>query len=260
MAVTLKRRSQARPSPDSMTLIEHLAELRRRLIIVLAAVAAGAIVVYILYPQILRFFLHPYCIEAHLKGSHCALTVFSPLAGFAVRLNTTAYGALGLALPVIVFELWRFVTPGLKANEKKYAVPFTVATVALFGLGCYIAWLTFPHALGFLNAVSGPNIHRLFTPSAYLSLILALMAIFGLTFEFPVVLVGLELARVVSPQRLARWRKWAIVLIVVFAGVITPSSDPFSMLALAIPMIVFYEGSIQIGKLINRRRERVAAA
>ena len=156
--------------------------------------------------------------------------------------------------------MWRFVTPGLKANEKKYAVPFTVATVVLFGLGCYIAWLTFPHALGFLHAVSGPNIKDLFTPSKYLTLILALMAIFGLTFEFPVVLVGLELARVVSPQKLSHWRKWAIVLIVVFAGVITPSSDPFSMLALAFPMIVFYEASIQAGRLINHRRERVAAA
>ncbi len=260
MAITLKRRTGAGQSPDSMTLVEHLAELRRRLIIVLAAVAAGAIVVYILYPQILRFFLHPYCIEAHLKGTNCALWVFGPLDAFAIRLNMTAYGALALALPVIVFELWRFVTPGLKANEKKYALPFTGATVALFGLGCYIAWITFPHALGFLHAVGGSNIHDLFTPSKYLTLILALMAIFGVTFEFPVLLVGLELAHVLTPQRLAHWRKWAIVLIVVFAGVITPSSDPFSMLALAIPMVVFYEASIQIGKLINRRRERAAAA
>lgn len=241
-----------------MTLIEHLAELRRRLIIVLVAVTAGAIVVYILYPQILRFFLHPYCVEAHLKGTNCALTVFGPLDAFAIRLNITAYGALALALPVIVFQLWRFVTPGLKANEKKYALPFTTAMAALFGLGCYIAWLTYPHALGFLHAVGGPNINDLFTPSKYLTLILALMAIFGVTFEFPVLLVGLELAHVVTPQRLAHWRKWAIVLIVVFAGVITPSSDPFSMLALAIPMIVFYEASIQIGRIINRGRERVA--
>ena len=260
MTMTLKRRDRSRPSPEAMTLIEHLAELRRRLIIVLVAVSAGAVVVYIFYPQILRFFLHPYCIQAHRTGSNCALTVFGPLDGFAIRLNVTAYGALAIALPVIVFELWRFVTPGLKANEKKYAVPFTVATVVLFGLGCYIAWLTFPHALGFLHAVSGPNIKDLFTPSKYLTLILALMAIFGLTFEFPVVLVGLELARVVSPQKLSHWRKWAIVLIVVFAGVITPSSDPFSMLALAFPMIVFYEASIQAGRLINHRRERVAAA
>lgn len=260
MAITLKRRNRARPSPDSMTLIEHLAELRRRLIIVLAAVAAGAIAVYILYPQILRFFLHPYCVQAHKVGSNCVLTVFGPLDAFAIRLNVTAYGALVVALPVVIFELWRFVTPGLKASEKKYAVPFTLATVVLFALGAYVAWLTFPHALGFLHAVGGPNIHDLFTPSKYLTLILALMAIFGITFEFPIVLVGLELAGVLTPERLAHWRKWAIVLIVVFAGVITPSSDPFSMLALALPMIVFYEASIQIGKLVSRRRKRVAAA
>lgn len=242
-----------------MTLIEHLAELRRRLIIVLAGFAAGAIAVYLLYPQILRFFLHPYCVETHKVGSHCALTVFGPLDAFAVRLNVTAYGAVVLALPVIVFELWRFVTPGLRANEKKYAIPFALGTAVLFGLGAYIAWLTFPHALGFLHAVGGPNINDLFTPSKYLTLILALMAIFGVTFEFPIVLIGLELAGVVTPERLSHWRRWAIILIVVFAGVITPSSDPFSMLALAIPMLVFYEASIQVGKLIKRRRERVAA-
>ncbi|MGA8297363.1 MAG: twin-arginine translocase subunit TatC, partial [Acidimicrobiales bacterium] len=198
--------------------------------------------------------------EAHKTGPQCVLTVFGPLDAFGVRLNLTAYGGVVLALPVILFELWRFVTPGLKANEKRYAVPFALASAGLFALGAYIAWLTFPHALGFLHAVGGPNINDLFTPSKYLTLILALMAIFGVTFEFPVVLIGLEAARVLTPQRLSRWRRGAIILIVIFAGVVTPSSDPFSMLAMAVPMLFFYETSIQIGKVMYRRQERAAAA
>jgi sec-independent protein translocase protein TatC len=235
-----------------MTLVEHLAELRRRMIVCVIVVCIMIIVAYVFYPQILTFFKHPYCEELH--GKACLLNVFGPLDAFAIRLNVSAYGGIVLGSPVIFFELWRFVTPGLKAKEKRFAVPFALATTFLFLLGAYVAWLTFPHALGFLHAAGGPGIQDLFTPSKYLTLILALMAIFGLTFEFPVVLVALELARVVSPQKLAHWRRIAIVTIVIVAAVITPSSDPFSMLAMALPMLLFYEASIVIGKVIQKRR------
>jgi sec-independent protein translocase protein TatC len=260
VATALRRRGKPRAAPESMTLSEHLGELRRRLIVAVIGFVVAAVVVYVLYPEILRFLIHPLCVQTHKPTSRCNLTVFGPLDAFAVRLNVTAYGGLVLAGPVIFFELWRFVTPGLKANEKKYAVPFAVTTAGLFVLGAFIAWLTFPHALAFLHAVGGPNINDLFTPSKYLGLILALMAIFGVTFEFPAVLVGLELAKVLTPQRLSRWRRPAIVLIVVFAAVVTPSSDPFSMLAMAVPMLAFYEGSILIGRLIVRRRAAAPTA
>lgn len=237
-----------------MTLFEHLAELRRRLIVCIIVVCVMVIVAYIFYPYILNFFKHPYC--ESLRGQRCELNVFGPLDAFAIRLNISAYGGIVLASPVILFQLWRFVTPGLKAREKRYAIPFVVATVGLFLLGSYVAWLTFPHALGFLHAAGGPGIQDLFTPSKYLGLILALMAIFGITFEFPVILVSLELARVLTPQKLSHWRRIAIVVIVIVAAVITPSSDPFSMFAMAIPMLVFYEASIAIGKIIQKRRAR----
>ena len=252
MATILRRRGGPRPSPDSMTLVEHLGELRRRLVVCIAAFVAAAVATYVLYSRLLSFFEHPYCVSLHTHGARCALYVTGPLDGFAIRLNFTAYGGLVLASPVILFQLWRFVTPGLRANEKRYAVPFVVATVSLFCAGAFVAWLTFPHALSFLHVVTGPGIQQLFTPQKYLSLILALMAIFGLTFEFPVVLIGLELAGVVTPARLAKWRRPAIVLIVIVSAVITPSSDPFSMLAMAVPMLVFYELSIGIGKLLKR--------
>jgi sec-independent protein translocase protein TatC len=243
-----------------MPLTAHLGELRQRLIVSFIAFILAAVVAYVFYDEILRFFLHPYCVQAHLKNKYCVLTVFGPLDAFMVRLNVTAYGGLVLASPVIVFEIWRFVTPGLKANEKRYAVPFALSTVVLFLSGAFVAWLTFPHALGFLHAVGGSNINDLFTPSKYLGLIIALMVIFGATFEFPVVLVGLELAGVLKPAQLARWRRPAIVIIVIFAGVVTPSSDPFSMLAMAVPMLLFYEASIHVGKLLLTRRRRRAAA
>jgi sec-independent protein translocase protein TatC len=109
--------------------------------------------------------------------------------------------------------------------------------------------------LRFLNAIGGPTLKDIYNPNSYLGLIVALMFVFGITFEFPVVLVSLELAGVLSPKRLSSWRRWAIVLITVVAGTITPSSDPFSMMALALPLYFFYEVSIVLGKLLKRDRE-----
>jgi sec-independent protein translocase protein TatC len=232
-----------------MTLGEHLSELRRRLIVSGVAFLAALVVAYVLYPRILTLFERPYC---EIQPHHCALYVTGPLDAFGIRLDIAGYGGLVLASPVILFELWRFVTPGLKANEKRYAIPFAASALALFLAGAFVAWLTFPHALTFLHAVGGPGIEDIFTAHRYLSLILALMGIFGLTFEFPVVLVALELAGVLTPGRLVRWRRAAIVLIVIFAAVVTPSSDPFSMLAMAVPMVVFYEASILVGRLLRR--------
>ncbi|MGA2803080.1 MAG: twin-arginine translocase subunit TatC [Acidimicrobiales bacterium] len=248
------RREHPRPSPDAMTLGEHLGELRRRLIICIVAVAAGAVVTYVLYDQILAVLQSPYCQAVTHTGRRCQFYVTQPLQGFALRLNVSAYGGLLIALPITLYQLWQFVTPGLKANEKKYALPFTFATAGLFALGSYVAYLTFPHAMRFLLDVSGPSktIVAIMSPNSYVQLILLLMVAFGVTFEFPVVLVALEIAGVLTPAKLSKWRRWAIIGMVLFAAVVTPSSDPFSMLALAIPLLLFYEASIVVGKLLGK--------
>jgi sec-independent protein translocase protein TatC len=251
MAIGLPKRKPKHPKPDSMTLVEHLTELRRRLVVSILAVAAGGVVAFSLYNHILAFFVHPYCATV---GPHhpCKLYVTGPLDGFSIRLKIAAYGGLFLASPIVLYQLWRFVTPGLNPNEKRYAVPFVTASIILFAGGAGVAFLTFPHALSFLTAVGGPTLEQIYSPANYLSLIILLMVAFGVAFEFPVLLVFLELAGVLSPAQLSRWRRRAIVILFAVAAVITPSSDPFSMLALAIPMCLFYEASILIGKLLKR--------
>ena len=250
------RRENPRPTPDAMTLGEHLGELRRRLIICICAIAVGAIVTYVLYDQILAVLQAPYCqaVTHTSSAGRCAFYVTQPLQGFALRLNVSAYGGLLIALPVTLYQLWRFVTPGLKANEKKYALPFTFATAGLFALGAFVAYLTFPHAMRFLLDVSGPSktIVAILSPNSYVQLILLLMVAFGVTFEFPVLLVALEMAGVLTPAKLSKWRRWAIIGMVLFAAIVTPSSDPFSMLALALPLLLFYEASIIIGKMLRK--------
>ncbi len=170
----------------------------------------------------------------------------------SLRVTVAAYAGAFLATPVLLWQLWRFVTPGLRPREKKYAIPFIAASIALFALGCLVAFWTFPHALAWLGSIGGPSLTQILDPTKYLRLIVVLMVAFGLTFEFPVLLVSLEVAGVVTPKRLSSWRRWAIVLIVVVAGVVTPSSDPFSMLAMAVPLYVFYELSILVGWVIRR--------
>jgi sec-independent protein translocase protein TatC len=250
MAMTLRRK--AKLSPDAMTLGEHLAELRRRLIISVTAFAIAAIVVFIVYSHVLHFLQAPYC-KIVPKGD-CTLYVTGPLDPLSLRVHLASYGGLVLAGPVILWQFWRFVTPGLKRNEKRYIIPFIAASIILFCAGAVLAYYTFPHALKFLNAIGGPTLKDIYNPNSYIGLIVALMFVFGITFEFPVVLVSLELAGVLSPKRLSSWRRWAIVLITIVAAVITPSGDPFSMLALAVPLYFFYEVSIVLGKILRRDR------
>ncbi len=231
-----------------MTLVEHLRELRRRLIISAVAIALGAVIAFALYNQILRLLIAPYRDVTHRRS----LLITDPLEGFTTRLKIAAYGGMFLASPVVLWELWRFITPGLHKREKRYAVPFIVSSVFLFLLGAVVAMITFRPALRFLVGVGGSNLTTFFTPSKYLSLIVLMIVAFGIAFEFPIVLVFLELAGVLPSARLRKWRRPAIVVIVAVAAIITPSQDPYSLFAMAIPMYVFYEASIIIGRVLKK--------
>lgn len=252
--VKLSKKTKDTSTPDQMTLIEHLAELRKRLAISLFAVLIGSIFAYIGYNHILNFFLSPYC--SLVGKNHCTLYVTGPLDGFALRIKVSIYGGALLALPVMLWELWRFITPGLHKKEKRYAIPFVVFSLLLFGFGAYVALLTFPHALRFLSGAAGPHLTQIYSPSSYLNLILLLMVAFGVAFEFPVLLVSLEIAGIVTPKRLSDFRRWAIVIIFAVDAVFIPSSDPFSLFAMAIPMVLFYEIAIIVGRLLLRSRQK----
>jgi sec-independent protein translocase protein TatC len=250
-----------------MTLAQHLGELRYRVIISLGAFLTMAIVAVIAYEPILHLLLRPLCGVDAVSGRHvtrassalvgrdgrsCNLYVTSPLDGLSLRIKVALFGGLVLSSPMVLFQTWRFVTPGLKAQERRYVVPFVAAAFVLFLAGALTAFVTLPHALGFLQSVGGPNLEAIYDPIPYLGLIILMMTLFGLTFQFPVVLVSLELARVVTPAMLLRSWRWAVIAITVVAAVATPSSDPFSMLALAVPLVAFYFISIGIGKLCGR--------
>ena len=231
-----------------MPLVAHLSELRRRLIISVVALVVGAIVGFVLYNRILSILLRPY---TEVTGK-TDFVFFDPLEAFATRLKVAAWSGAFLASPVVLWQLWRFITPGLHKKEKRYAIPFIVASILLFTLGAFVALYTFESALRFLVGVGGENLPPLFSASKFLSLVILMIIAFGIAFEFPVLLVFLELAGVVTSRTLRKWRRPAIVVIVAVAAVITPSQDPYSLFAMVAPMYLFYEGSILIGRLLKK--------
>ncbi len=256
-------KGEARPvlnSPDDrMTLRDHLAELRTRIVRAMLAVVVGVILIMAFYEQVLDFLVQPYENLCERKGpTFCSgsLSTLSALDGFSTRISISLYGGLFLAFPVILWQVWRFVVPGLHAKEKKYAIPFIASTITLFLLGAFIAYQTLGLALEFLISWSGEDVNQLFEIEKYISLVGLMMAAYGIGFEFPVLLVFLQIVGVLSPQTLLKGWRYAVMVIFVIAAVITPSGDPISMLALAIPMTIFYLISVLIGLLMQKRKRK----
>ena len=239
-----------------MSVWDHLGELRTRLIWSLLAIAVGAVIVIAAWGPVSDFFLNPYCdvLADRRPDSECSLFIRDPIEGFRTRLKVGFVGGVALAMPVVLWQLWRFITPALLPRERKWAVPFVVAAFTLFVAGVALGYWTFPRALDFFIGIGGDNIDPLFGPSEYFSLITFLMLSFGLGFEFPIILIFLQLAGIVQPAALARVRRFAIVGIVSLAAIITPTGDPITLAALSIPLYVFYEAALIIGRILTRHR------
>jgi sec-independent protein translocase protein TatC len=251
-----RRRSEGERT-GTMTVMEHLEELRHRIIVSLIAVGVCAVAAWFLYEPVKELLREPFCtyVTDHPEArppAGCALVFNSPIDAFIVKLKMVGFIALGLALPVLMYQLWAFIVPGLTAREKKWSIPFVVSSTLLFVLGALFAYVTLPKALNFLLGFAGPGVVPLITFDRYMGFVVLVTLAFGVSFLFPVVLVFLEMVGVLSAERLNSWRRWAILGIAVFAAVITPSSDPYTMLAMMIPMYLFYEASIIIGRILKR--------
>lgn len=242
-----------------MTLVEHLSELRKRLIISVIAIAVCAVIVFIFYDRVLHFLAGPY--EQVTRGNKacggdaqhgCDLIVTDPLAPFLVRLKIAGYGGIALSVPILMWEVWRFIVPALHKRERRYGIAFVISAVFLFLLGCVVAWFTVEKALDFLLGIGGPQIQPLIVADKYLTLMTLMILAFGVAFEFPLLLIFLMLVGVLSTRQLRHARRWAAVGITTFAAVITPSQDPFSLLFMAVPMYLFYEAAILIGRVMKR--------
>src|SRR4249919_311861 len=257
MRVIPRRKRSEERRTGTMTIVEHLEELRHRIIVCLYAVAACAVIGWFLFPPFMNFVRKPFCdFIAANPGSApptgCDLVYNGPLDAMLIKMKVVAYIGVVLALPVLLYQLWGFIAPGLTAKEKKYSVPFVASSVVLFLMGAAVAFVTLPKALNFLLGFAGPGVTPLLTINRYVGFVTLVTLAFGVSFLFPVVIVFLELVGLVTPEWLSRYRRYSILGIAIFAAVITPSSDPYSMLAMMIPMYLFYEAAIIIGRFLKR--------
>ncbi len=256
MIPRLLRRSEAERT-GTMSVLEHLEELRRRIVIAFIAVLVGAVVGWFLYPAVLELLRDPYCQfwrdnPALRATDTCALVFNSPVDAFLTKLKMVGFLGLIVALPVVLFQLWSFIVPGLTSREKKWSIPFIMTSTLLFIAGTAFSIWTLPRALEFLLGFGGDGVKPLITFDTYVGFVTLVTLAFGLSFLFPVVLVFLEAVGVLTWQRLASWRRWTILGIAIFSAVITPSGDPYTMFAMMIPMYLFYEVSIIIGRIMKR--------
>ncbi|MHB1905224.1 MAG: twin-arginine translocase subunit TatC [Ferrimicrobium sp.] len=249
MGLSIHRR-RSTPPPNEMSFVEHLHELRKRLIISIIAASVGTVVGYIIYPTVLSFLMHPLCVTN--GANNCGLYVTGPFDGFAVRLKVGAISGLFLASPIVLWQLWRFIAPGLHSKERRYGVAVVLSALVLFGFGAMVAYLVFPHALHFFESAAGARVHAIYTPQNYLNFLMLLMVAFGVSFLFPLVLIVLELLHVVSPTALRKRRRYAWLGIIIVVAIFIPSNDPYSLTAMAVPLLLFYELAILVGRVLLR--------
>jgi sec-independent protein translocase protein TatC len=267
MTRSLKRSAKANPE-GRMSVLDHLRELRRRLIVVMIIVSLGAIVGWVIYNPLLTILKEPYCNipYTHRLGAlnqsadQCKLLFRAPLDGFTVRLKVSVVAGAILTAPLWLYQLWAFVTPGLRKNEKRWTVAFVLSSTVLFAAGMGLAYFTLYKGLNVLITQAGSGTQAGLDVTYYISFVILMLTIFGASFELPLLIVMLNAVRVLPFSLLKRGQRIGIFLIFLFAGVATPSTDPVTMAAMALPMCLLFELAVLWSFLHDRRLARREAA
>jgi sec-independent protein translocase protein TatC len=249
-----------------MTLVAHLTELRNRIAKALLALLLATAVAFWWYEHGLGEFIRaPYCgLDPALRygddDTGCGLLIIDVFGGVFIRLKVAFLAGAVLSAPFWLYQLWAFITPGLKRNEKRYGVGFVAVSTLLFALGAVLAYISLAAGLELLLGLAGEGTIVALTAQDYIGFVLSLLIAFGVSFEVPLIAVALNLVGVLTYEVLSKSRRWIFFLTIVFAAFVTPTQDPFTMLLMAIPMIVLFEGAIQIARVVDKRRARREAA
>lgn len=239
----------------AMTLLEHFRELRTRLVRSSLALLVGTIAVWNEFPRIFEMIREPYDSVQGL-GSNAVLALTGVTSGFSLQLRVSLAVGFVVSSPIWIYQLWKFVSPGLKKNERKWAYLFTGVAVPLFTCGVLLAYYVMPRMLDILFEFTPSDVSNVTSVESYLSFFLHLTLFFGIGFLLPLILVSLNFAGLLSGERLRNSWRWLILGSFVFGAVATPNGDPLAMTFVALPMIALSFIAVGIALLNDRRRER----
>lgn len=259
--VWFRRTKVERPADGSMSLMEHLYELRKRLMWAAIFIVIGTILGFIWFdkpvgpiPSLGALLIEP--LRQALNNQDALLLALSPFSGLQLQLKAALMAGLVFSSPGWLYQIWAFVTPALYSKERRYAVTFVSLAALLFTVGAYLAYLIIPEGLRVLFGFGDSSVQYQLEPAQYYSFLMTLLIVFGISFELPLFIVALNFIGVVKGRQLAKWRRYAIFAIFVFAALVVPGNDPISMLALALSMCLLYEISLQVSKFNDKRRGR----
>lgn len=246
-----------------MPLVEHLRELRKRLVISVGAILIGTIVGWMIYPQAFDFIKQPYVdgIAPLLErqGFNASLVLNGGVgSAFSFRLKLALTIGLVISSPVWIGQIWGFILPALHKHERRWVYVLTGTGAPLFAAGVLVGYLVLPKGIEVLISFAPSSVQVLLTLGDYLNFVIRTVLVFGIAAQIPLVVVLLNRLHIVSAKQLRRARPWTIIGIFVFAAVATPSTDPLTMLFLAVPMTVLYLISEIIASLTDRKRTKEA--
>ncbi len=241
-----------------MPLVDHLRELRRRLAVCLLAVVPGTVAGFWFYEAISRFLTAPVCDlqVATASSGQCGPLVISGslLAPLALQAKVALFTGILASAPVWSYQLWAFVAPALHRHERRWAVGFATAGVPLFLTGAALCYLLLPKGVAFLVGFTPSNVALLADYSSYLSLVLRLILVFGISFLAPVFVIALNLAGALPARKLRDGWRWTVLGVMVFAAVATPTGYPLTMLALGVPVLALLLAAYGVCAWTDRRR------
>jgi len=238
---------------DKMPLTSHLEELRKRLVRILIAVGIAFLGCFAFKEEIFRIVAQP-LISVLPPGTHMVFTGLPE--AFFTYIKVSLYAGIFVASPVVLYQVWKFISPGLFPKEKKFVAPFVITSTMLFiGGVCFGYFLVLPSAYKFFLEFTTDFLKPMLSMREYLTLTLKLLLAFGIIFEIPVFLFFMTKIGLVTPRKLARMRRYAIVACFIVAAIITPTPDAFTQCMMAIPMVILYEVGIIVSRLASRRKD-----